>query len=222
MKAVLYSGGQTDENRRLHDALSQLVPHSGFRSLTYISNGEDGASPFFEAAKRRYERFGFSRFHLLHPDRPPTRSERQEALGSDVLYLAGGNTFYSLYHLRKSGLLSDLQSFSKRGGILAGLSAGAIILTPHIGLAGYPEFDRDENEVGLRRLKALGLTSFEFFPHYRNMGLLNRALEHYSAQSRFPIIATRDGGGIVLDGNETRWIGESLLFVQGKRHRIMG
>lgn len=61
-----------------------------------------------------------------------------------MVYLSGGNTFHYPLHLRRSGLIHALRDFADRGGVLAGLSAGAILATPHIGLAAHPDFDRDE------------------------------------------------------------------------------
>ena len=61
-----------------------------------------------------------------------TRNDLHKALGSDVIYLAGGNTFYFLRNLRKSGLIPQLKKFVEQGGVLVGLSASAIIFTPNI------------------------------------------------------------------------------------------
>ena len=102
------------------------------------------------------------------PDRTPgssiARSAKTTLLASDVIYLSGGNTYYFLHHLRRSGPIPVLREFVARGGVLAGLSAGAILMTPHIGLAGYPSFDRDENDVGLRNEASLALVDFALPP----------------------------------------------------------
>ena len=115
----------------------------------------------------------------------------------DIVYLAGGNTYHFLHHLRVSGLLEAVGRFASRGGVVAGLSAGALILTPHIGLAGYPAWDRDENRIGLsgRGCRGLGLTRFEFFPHYRRSARYRDALLDYSRRSRLPVYACPDGSG---------------------------
>src|SRR5690606_38126284 len=136
------------------------------RELTYIPFCEEDSAPFFARAVRRYSSYGINEFQCLPVDRPVGHRELASALRSDVIYLAGGNTFYFLDSLRKSGMIRHLRKVAREGGVLAGLSAGALILTPNIRLAQVPRFDADENEVGLRDLTGLGLTPFEFSPHY--------------------------------------------------------
>ena len=141
---------------------------------------------------------------------------------SDVVYLSGGNTFHFLHHLRRSGMLEALRRFALRGGVVAGLSAGGILMTPDIGLAGYPPFDRDEDEIGLsqRDRRALGLVGFDFFPHYRRSSRLREALLRYSRRSTRPLYACRDGSGIVVEQDRFTAHGEVWLFDRGRVRRL--
>jgi dipeptidase E len=100
------------------------------------------------------------------------------------------------------------------------LSAGALILTPHIKLAGYPRFDCDDNTVKLKNLKALGLLKFEFFPHYSDSPRLRRALISYSRKNKKPIFASDDGGGLVVDNGWITFYGKVFVFYRGKRTRM--
>src|SRR5690606_32920603 len=93
---------------------------------------------------------------------------KQEVFKSDIIHLSGGNTFYFIKHLRQAKLLKDFKEFLNNGGVLTGLSAGAIIMTRSIQTAAFPSFDRDENEDNVRNFKGMGLVNFEFFPHYKN------------------------------------------------------
>ena len=145
---------------------------------------------------------------------------RRRVLASDIVYLAGGNTFYYLAHLRRSGMLAILRDYPERGGVLAGLSAGGLVLTPTIALAGYPSFDCDANDVQLRNLSGLGLVRFEFFPHYRRSAGLQRALLRYSRTNRRPVYACRDGSGLVIEQDRFTAHGEVWLFESGRRLRI--
>lgn len=221
MKLVLYSGGRR-ENYRIHRALTSLVSaRKKVKRFTYIPYCAEGATLFYNRAVRRYRSFGFTHFQCLPVDEKITKAQLRQALSSDVIYLAGGNTFYFLFHLRKSGLLPQLKAFAKKGGILAGLSAGAIILTPNINLAGYPPFDADENEVGLTNMKSLGLVPFEIFPHYYSSPRLNLALETYSLNCPRPIYLIPDGCGIMMDGKKLRVLGKVYRLDQGIRTRLV-
>lgn len=217
VKLVLYSGGQVAKNRNLHQALADLTDKKRKLSFTYIPFLAEEADHYFRRAIRRYEPYGFTRFKCLAVDQPYSKYDLQEALRSDVIYLAGGNTFYFLHHLRRAKLVGTLQKYARSGGVIAGLSAGAIICTPNIQLAGYPSFDRDENTVGLRDLRGLRLTNFEFFPHFESSPRMVRVIEHYSAKSPYPVFGVPDGGGLVVRGKVAAAFGRVSVFIQGVR-----
>lgn len=219
MKIILYSGGQEPNNRRLHEALAQLAGKKKNKSFTYIPVWSDSAETYFKRAIRRYSAVGFKKFTMLPIDQKINPTQLKKALKSDVIYLAGGNTFYFLYHLKKNKLIPALKKFAKQGGVLAGLSAGALILTPNIQLAGYPDFDSDENEVGLKQLSALGLVSFEFFPHYTRSVKLKKALLNYSKKTKRSIYACPDGSGLAIKNNQIQILGRAYLFKSGKMYK---
>jgi dipeptidase E len=221
-KLILYSGGQTSKNHRLHRELAALAGGGKNLSMTYIPSESDGSESFYRRAKSRYEPFGFSRFVCLPVDQALNQGEIQRALRSDVIYMAGGNTFYLLKHLKKSGVFSRLKAYSQRGGVLGGLSAGALVLTPSIFLAGYPEHDADDNDVGLKDLKALGLAPFEFFPHLDRDPRTIKKLTQYSERSPGPILGAPDGSGVVVVGDQVRAIGTVSLWLRGQRWKIRG
>ena len=220
-RLVLYSGGQERRNALIHESLLALAPRPGGVHMTYVPFCAEGAAPFYARFRRRYARFGATGFDCLAVDAQDLVSEdaRRRLLRSDIVYLAGGNTFYFLHHLRRSRLLGTLREFAARGGVLAGLSAGALLMTPHIGLADYPSWDRDENDVGLTRLGALNLVPFEFFPHYTGSRRLREALLSYSVRSRHPVYACRDGSALVIAHDCCTAHGSVYLFERGQgRH----
>lgn len=62
-----------------------------------------------------------------------SKENMQKALKStDIVYIAGGNTFHLLKQLRKTGFDKMLDSFVKNGGLYAGASAGALIAGSNI------------------------------------------------------------------------------------------
>ena len=219
MRLVLFSGGFDDKNVTMNKALVALVKSKSPR-FTFIPSTFYGSEYDFREFVRRFRKYNISKFLHFSIDIPFDKILYEEALKSDVIFLSGGNTFYFLYQLKKHKMLNDLKTFVKRGGILAGLSAGAILMTPNINTAGFPDFDCDENTVKLKSWQGLNLVDFEFFPHYVNSKRYIEELAAYSLTCDKPLYAVPDGAGIVIDGDVIRFIGRPYCFVNGKKFRL--
>lgn len=218
MRLVLYSGGQLRSNHRLHQKVVELARQkSGKKSLsmTYIPFCGENAGIFYHRAKRRFRANGVKDFFCLNVDDSPHPNKIKKALQSDIIYLAGGNTFYFLKHLRESGMLPRLKAFAKKGGVIAGLSAGGLIMSPTVALAADEGLGPDENDVGLKNFRSLGLFQFEFSPHFEARPKEIRAHLAYSKKTRYPVYAVADGSGVVIDGNDILIYGDATIFHQG-------
>jgi len=113
-------------------------------------------------------------------------------------------------------VLGRLKSFAKKGGVLAGLSAGGLIMSPTVALAADPGLGPDENDVGLKDFKSMGLFPFEFSPHFENKPKDINAHLAYSKKTKNPIYAVQDGSGIVINGRNLEIIGDAQVFHRGK------
>lgn len=130
--------------------------------------------------------------------------EKAKLLGSNILLITGGNTFELLNNLRNSGLDKAIKDFTQKDEfILAGFSAGAIVLSPTIESAQQPagpdpEDLMDENLVGITDLTGLGIIDFEVFPHFVEVSD-RETLKKYQAQSKYQVKEITDEDYIVLD-----------------------
>lgn len=219
MKLVFYSGGHEEENTLLDQQLLKLVGKED-PLITFIPSCSYESELYFKEFIEQYQRFGVKRFLHFPIDIPYDDILLNEVLKSDVIHLGGGNTFYFIKHLKKTGMLSRLKSFVKEGGILTGLSAGAIIMSPRIDTASFPEFDCDENADNVRSFKAMNLVHFEFFPHYKNSKRYDKELLRYSKQRAIPLYACPDGSGIIVDHENVTFSGKTYCFFQGKKTMI--
>lgn len=216
MKLVLYSGGDEKANYELDLEFIKLLNNKNpvvtfFPSSSYLSEVE------FRQFVKHYSEFGIKRFIHFPVDVNFDHVLLEEVLKSDAIHLGGGNTFYFLKHLRKAKLLGALKKFVQKGGVLTGLSAGAIMMTRDIFMASYPEFDRDENNVHIKDFRSIGLLDFQFFPHYRNSPRYERAFIKLSKSDPRMIVACPDGSGIVVEGEKTKFVGKTFIFFQGKK-----
>ena len=223
-KLVLYSGGQEPSNSDLHRALVALAGPNHTRkrhlTMTYVPFCTEGSDTYFYRAVRRYAPYGVVDFLCLDLELNPTRAQIREALRSEIVYLAGGNTFFFLHHIQRLGMLPMLRAFVKRGGVLAGLSAGGLIMTPTIRMAGISGLDPDDNDIGLKDLRGIGAVPFEFSPHFEPTAKKIRLHLNYSRKTRNPIYACQDGGGIIVQGRATTFIGKTWIFSDGSVRRV--
>ncbi|MBO0454697.1 Type 1 glutamine amidotransferase-like domain-containing protein [Candidatus Enterococcus murrayae] len=85
---------------------------------------------------------------------------------NDMIYIAGGNTFYLLQELRRSGADQLIIKEVERGKLYIGESAGAIVACPDIGYSTV--MDDPTKAPELTDYKGLGLVDFYVVPHYQS------------------------------------------------------
>ena len=85
---------------------------------------------------------------------------------ADCIYVGGGNSFFLLQELRRTGADALLAERIADGIPQIGESAGSVIMSPDIGYCSI--MDRTDRAPGLRDYKGLGLTDFHVVPHLGN------------------------------------------------------
>lgn len=216
MKLVFYSGGHAHENSELDQTLLNILSKKDV-TLTFIPSCSFMAREEYGEFVEQYKKYKIKKIIKFDIDQSYSDTFKSTALNADIIHLGGGNTYYFLHNLRKKNILNELKSRVKEGCILTGLSAGAIIMTKNINTAGFPDFDKDENEDDIKNLTAMGLVNFEFFPHYKNSKRYDQELLKHSKNIEHPLYACPDGSGIVVLDKEIRFIGKTACFYQGKK-----
>lgn len=215
MKLCLYSGGLREQNHVLNQKLLGLLPGKKIK-ITYIPSAGDENRKYYREFQEWFNFYGLRNLAFFSLERDFRESAAKEALSSEAIYLSGGNTFHFLFWLRKRKFLNRLKGFVKKGGILIGLSAGSILMTPTIKISGIPSYNHDENEVGIKNLKSLALVNFEFFPHFRPNPRLEREIVGYSQTSPYSIFALEEGSGIIIWDQETFFVGSHKIYCHGR------
>lgn len=219
MNLWLYSSGDSEDNELMdEDLFVELALKRP--TFTFIPAHEDDAELCYNEFIERFSSYGYVKFRMLDPETNTSKRAVRAMLDSDLVYLSGGNTFHFLKNLRDSGLINDLRYYARSGGFLAGHSAGAILMTPHIRTAAIPEFDRDQNDVGIKNILAMRLSKFEFFPHYEDTPAYAKALEQASAGSPWPIYGAEDGSGVVMSQKGLRFYGNTWSFYMGLKVKL--
>lgn len=220
MNLVLYSGGGSKENRRLLQETTKLLGNRNDPLFAFVPSDAEDAEEDFLQFQRKFRSIGVRRFLMVALDQRLSQKKLKALFSADAIYLGGGNTFYFLKTLKRKKLLEKFRKYSKCGGVLMGLSAGSILMTPSITTASVPSFDSDDNEVNLTNWKAMGLVPFEFSPHYHFSKQSDQELLEYSKVCSHPIYACRDGEGIVVQNGKIRFVGSVKIFHRGEKLRV--
>lgn len=102
---------------------------------------------------------------------------------NDIIFVGGGNTFFLIQELRRSGADQILIREVEKGKLYIGESAGSIISCPDIGYCA--EMDSPEKAPDLIDYSGLNLVDFYIVPHIGNeeMGeAAEKAVEKYSSE----------------------------------------
>jgi dipeptidase E len=201
-KLVLYSNQGSPPSGSLDARLLQLLPSRC--TVGYIPASPDRDRRFFSGFARHYERLGIAlRFFGLEDEFQP--GEVAELLQLDAIHLSGGNTFRFLHWLRARGLFSELQAYVARGGVLIGVSAGAILMTRDIRSAAICG---DAPYSPLRHSAGLALVDFAVLPHFDGSDAQRAALGGLGKDLGAVAYGVPDGSGIVVDGAHVELIGD--------------
>ncbi|MGE0174496.1 MAG: Type 1 glutamine amidotransferase-like domain-containing protein [Oligoflexales bacterium] len=218
MNLWMYSSGGS-ENSDVDQKLTEHLPQKRAK-LTFVSSCHEDASEYYDEFIERFCGFGNFDFYMVHVDKALTRKDMSKLGNSDLIYLSGGNTFYFLKTLKNNPLKEHLRQHIKQNRILAGHSAGSILMTPTISTAGYPEHDCDDNFVGITNLRALKLVNFEVLPHYRDLRRYDDAIFENIEGAKFPVYAMKDGASINVGKTSLSFYGDIWLFHNGSKIKI--
>lgn len=105
---------------------------------------------------------GFTIKELSLKSTNPTDLEKEIA-GCGVIFVAGGNVFYLLQEVRKSGFYAVLSKLSPET-VYVGSSAGSVLVGPDIGLV--DTLNNPAEAFDLKDYSGLNLVDFVVLPHY--------------------------------------------------------
>ena len=212
MKRLVLLSDQVSGKTQVDEASMSLFASKNPK-IAYIPSQSDFSRKYFDEKVEWYKQFGITDLLYFDIDREYDERKINELLSCDGIFLSGGNTYYFLNSLKKRKLLSDLRDYVEKGGVLIGVSAGSIIMSQTIDIAML----HDENTIGLQDYSALGLVTFNFFPHLdHNREKYLKEIVEYSKTSKSVIYVCKDGDGIIVDGNNMQFFGEVQKIENGK------
>ena len=149
----------------------QLVPST--LSVLFIptaANKYTDKSFIFEEKEKLIEKG----FNLIECDLSEIKNEQLEDVCKkiDIVYVCGGNTFYLMQEVHKSGFDKIFKKLLEAGITYIGSSAGSAILGPTIEYVKY--FDDPTMATDLRSRKGLSLFNFLLVPHFNEKSIKDK------------------------------------------------
>ena len=123
---------------------------------------------------------------------------------ADVIYFTGGNSFFLMDQLRKTGTDELLKKELEKGKLMIGESSGAIICAPTIQyieqMDEKPEDYSQEDDAGL------DLIDFYVLPHYLTAPFKKTTEKIMAAFSDLNLCPINNKQAIIVDGSESKVI----------------
>ena len=167
---------------KVTDVLKEVKPDLRGRTVTYIPTAAigEGIEGMAEEETRMLEELGLT-VDELEVSTASRETVRETLMKNDMIFVGGGNTFFLLQELKRSGADKIISQEVKKGKFYIGESAGAIAACPDIGYSA--EMDVPEKAPELTDYTGLGLVDFYIVPHIGNdeMGeAAEKAVEEYN------------------------------------------
>lgn len=172
------------------------------------ANAEGGGTIYVKRQRRALEKLGIKAC-VLDISVAESNEITAKLLNSDIIYIGGGNTFYLLQELKRSGADMIIREQIALGKAYIGESAGAVVAAPRID---YIE-DMDDRAAApdLSDCSALGLVDFYPLPHMNSFPFKRAsrmiAEKHSNDLKLLPITNMQ---AVCVYGNEIKILGKQL------------
>jgi len=134
---------------------------------------------------------------------------KQKLEQNEFIYITGGNTFYLLQELRKSGADKIIEEQISSGKIYIGESAGSIVTAPDIEFA--KAMDSIKKAPELTSLDGLGIVDFYPVPHHTNAPfkkVVEKIITDYGSILQLRPINNKQA--ILIENNEVKIVGKTM------------
>lgn len=203
-KFVLYSDQIPSVADKIDKELVTILGKSN-PIIGYIPSNADPQRKYYNERQEYYSRLGMDLKVYFELDKEYHPNLLESLLSCDAIHLSGGNTYYFLHWLRKRAMLLPLRQYVKQGGVLIGVSAGSILMTPDISIC--PLYVNEPREIETD-FAALNLVDFAFAPHFGERSPDLAALREYSREHRTIVYVCRDSDGIVIIDDNVKCVGD--------------
>lgn len=178
--------------------------------IGYIPSASDRSRRYFAKVRDHYKALGVTNLTYFDLGEEYDHDATSRILDCDAIHLSGGDPFNFLAMIKSRKFGDRLKSYIRNGGLLVGVSAGAMILTRTLALANE---SHDFAETGAV-VSALKFVDFEFYPHFKGDTKTVKALQSYANAKKISFYACDDDAGLVVMNGKLETLGSVTLFTQ--------
>lgn len=190
------------------DKLHTLLPRSPREmKLLFIPTAANPytVKPWFYGDKLKLKLMGFQMksFDLKNKTREQVANACR---GVDAVFVSGGNTYYLLDHVQKSGFAEIITPLVEKGLLYVGSSAGSALACPTIE---YIEDLDDRSIVTLPSYEGLDLVPNLILPHYGEVKYeekFQKIIQKWTGR-KYEVTALTNNQAYVVDGEKTYIVG---------------
>ena len=191
------------------DLVKAAEPDLKGRTVTYIPTAAiaEEIEGMAEEEMRMLEDLGLT-VDELEVSTASRETVREKLMKNDMIFVGGGNTFFLLQELKRSGADQIIAQEVEKGKFYIGESAGAIAACPDIGYSAV--MDVPDKAPGLTDYTGMGLVDFYVVPHlgHPEMGPgAEMIIEKYS--SELDLKGINDYQAILVEGDRVSILPES-------------
>jgi len=213
MRLFLTSGGLTNDTLK-RSFRSLLAKDLATASIAFIPTGANVFSDtsWLETDLANLRTSGVGKIDLVDLSKLPGAEAIRRCAQADAIWVNGGNTYYLLDWVRRSGMAAALPNLLTDR-LYVGVSAGSMLVGPSIE-SNTPIFPEEDNHKS-DDLKGLGLVPFAVIPHLFSPSFPNSSpshIEKFAATVRYPVYALDDASAIEVVAGRVRIVSVGKTF----------
>lgn len=155
---------------------------------------------YVASGKKALEKLGLS-VDVLDISKTARKEIASKLQSNDYIYVTGGNTFFLLQELKRTGTDKIIAEQVNAGKIYIGESAGSAVLSPDVEYV--KEMDDYRKAPELNELSALSMVNFYTLPHHSNFPF-KKTVEKIIAQygSKLKLVPISNSQVIMVNGKQ--------------------
>ena len=168
MKIVAIGGGHIGESNYEYETGiidEEIVKLSGKDNpkFLFIGLASSYADSYYKKLKDIYKNLGCETGKISNKTLTHMEVVEKKIKEADIIYVGGGDTYKLMNDVKNTGMDKMLDDALKRGCVMSGISAGAIIWCKY-GLSDYKILSGESEDYSL--IEGLGYLDFMFVPHF--------------------------------------------------------